>query len=282
MQYEKIFYLGYYNLPDSGANFALSAVNKMDYIISAVESLNMSVNVVSATTRKDGKKAKGEIKKIGKNSTLKTFGNYLGKNKISRFIGQKRLKRELKKYLKENIKPNDTVIIYHSLGYCDLYKWIYEKLKANVILEIEEIYTDVVKQKHIDNEQERKTFEYANGYIFPTELLDKSVNTNGKPSAVIYGTYKNEKRYEKIFNDGKTHVVYAGIFDPNKGVITAVDAARFLNGNYHIHILGFGKQSEIDYVKSKIEETAKRPMPKSAMTDYCRAKNISDLSRAAI
>lgn len=164
---KKIFYLGYYNLPDSGANFALSAVNKMDYIISAVESLNMSVNVVSATTRKDGKKAKGEIKKIGKNSTLKTFGNYLGKNKISRFIGQKRLKRELKKYLKENIKPNDTVIIYHSLGYCDLYKWIYEKLKANVILEIEEIYTDVVKQKHIDNEQERKTFEYANGYIFP-------------------------------------------------------------------------------------------------------------------
>lgn len=113
---KKIFYLGYYNLPDSGANFALSAVNKMDYIISAVESLNMSVNVVSATTRKDGKKAKGEIKKIGKNSTLKTFGNYLGKNKISRFIGQKRLKRELKKYLKENIKPNDTVIIYHSLG----------------------------------------------------------------------------------------------------------------------------------------------------------------------
>ena len=38
---KKIFYLGYYNLPDSGANFALSAVNKMDYIISAVESLNM-------------------------------------------------------------------------------------------------------------------------------------------------------------------------------------------------------------------------------------------------
>lgn len=64
-------------------------------------------------------------------------------------------------------------------------------------MEIEEIYTDVVKQKHIDNEQERKTFEYANGYIFPTELLDKSVNTKGKPSAVIYGTYKNEKRYEK-------------------------------------------------------------------------------------
>lgn len=93
---------------------------------------------------------------------------------------------------------------------------------------------------------------------------------------------QKRKTLRKIFNDGKTHVVYAGIFDPNKGVITAVDAARFLNGNYHIHILGFGKQSEIDYVKSKIEETAKRPMPKSAMTDYCRAKNISDLSRAAI
>lgn len=256
---KRIFYLGYYNLPDSGANFALSAVNKMDYIIGVVESLDMSVSVVSATARKDGKKVKGEIKKIGKNSTLKTFGNYLGKNKISRFIGQKRLKRELKKYLKDNIKPNDTVIIYHSLGYCDLYKWIYEKLKANVILEIEEIYTDVVKQKHTDNEQEGKTFEYANGYIFPTELLDKSVNAKGKPSAVIYGTYKIEKRYEKIFNDGKIHVVYAGTFDPNKGgAIAAIGAARFLNGNYHIHILGFGKQSEIEYVKSKVEETAKK------------------------
>lgn len=60
---KKIFYLGYYNLPDSGANFALSAVNKMDYIISAVESLNMSVNVVSATTRKDGKKSQGRNQK---------------------------------------------------------------------------------------------------------------------------------------------------------------------------------------------------------------------------
>lgn len=92
---KRIFYLGYYNLPDSGANFALSAVNKMDYIIGAVESLNMSVNVVSATTRKDGKKPRAKSKNR-KNSTLKTFGNYLGKSKISRFIGQKRLKRELK------------------------------------------------------------------------------------------------------------------------------------------------------------------------------------------
>lgn len=63
---KKIFYLGYYNLPDSGANFALSAVNKMDYIISAVESLNMSVNVVSATTRKDGKKPRAKSKKSEK------------------------------------------------------------------------------------------------------------------------------------------------------------------------------------------------------------------------
>ena len=91
---KKIFYLGYYNLPDSGANFALSAVNKMDYIIGAVESLGMSVSVVSAAARKDGKKVNGEIKKIGKNSTLQTFDNYLGKNKISRFVGEKILKRK--------------------------------------------------------------------------------------------------------------------------------------------------------------------------------------------
>lgn len=260
---KSVFYLGYYNLPESGTNFALSAINKMDYIIGVVENLGMSVNVISATAGRNGKRIKGTIKQIGQNSTLKTFDSFLGKNKISRFIGQKCLKRRLKKYLKDIIKPNDTIIIYHSLGYCDLYKRICEKLKANVILEVEEIYTDVSKQKYISNKRERKTFEYANGYIFPTELLDKSVNTKGKPSVIIYGTYKTEKRYEKIFNDGKIHVAYAGTFDPNKGgAIAAIGAARFLNENYYMHILGFGRQSEIENVKKEIKKVAEETAAK--------------------
>ena len=63
----------------------------------------------------------------------------------------------------------------------------------------------------------------------------------------------------KIFSDGKIHCVYAGTLDPRKGgAAAAVEAALFLNGDYHIHILGFGNEKEKAEMLNTIDNISKK------------------------
>ena len=70
---------------------------------------------------------------------------------------------------------------------------------------------------------------------------------------VIYGTYNVEKQIANKFDDGKIHCVYAGTFDPRKGGMSAVNAAKFLDEKYHIHILGFGTEKDKKLLIIKIK-----------------------------
>ena len=63
----------------------------------------------------------------------------------------------------------------------------------------------------------------------------------------------------KLFTDGKIHCVYAGTLDPRKGGAAAAAAsALFLNGNYHIHILGFGNEKEKKEMYDIIDDISKK------------------------
>lgn len=125
-----------------------------------------------------------------------------------------------------------------------------------MILEVEEIYSDVTGNEKT-KAKELAFFKLADAYIFPTELLDLSINTEHKPSAIVYGTYRVEKDQEHKFHeeDGKIHLVYAGTFDPRKGgVSAAVAAGEYLDKNFHIHILGFGNEEEKEMLINQIKE----------------------------
>lgn len=125
-----------------------------------------------------------------------------------------------------------------------------------MILEVEEIYSDVTGNKKT-RAKELAFFKLADAYIFPTELLDQCVNTEHKPSAIVYGTYKVEKDREHKFHeeDGKIHLVYAGTFDPRKGGVSVATAVgEYLDKNFHIHILGFGSEEEKEILIKQIEE----------------------------
>ena len=91
-----------------------------------------------------------------------------------------------------------------------------------------------------------------------TELLKDKVNPDNKPFTVNYGVFSPEKRLEPLFNDGKIHCVYAGTLDPRKGGAAAAASALFLNGNYHIHILGFGNEKEKKEMLDIIDDISKK------------------------
>ena len=125
-----------------------------------------------------------------------------------------------------------------------------------LVLELEEIYSDVSgiqRQKKL----EIKMANVADAYIFPTQQLNDLVNIKRKPFVIIHGTYDVEKPRKCNFNDNNIHVVYAGTLDLKKGGSEiAVKVANFLPANYHIHILGFGTKSQIEYIKDCIKNNS--------------------------
>lgn len=161
-------------------------------------------------------------------------------------------------YLIMNIKKDETILVYHSL---QLRKVVYlaKKIKKfNVILEVEEIYSDVSILSSRKKKQEKKIIESADKYIFSTELLNEKLNNKSKESIIIYGSYKIEEDKKLSFNDNKTHVVYAGTLSAGKGSRIAVLSSKYLSQKFHVHIIGFGSNSEIRFIKDLIEDISKK------------------------
>jgi len=159
-------------------------------------------------------------------------------------------------------RKTDTIIVYHSLSYMFLVFLAHIIRHFRLIYEVEEIYSDVTGKKST-RFWELRLLANAEGYIFPTELLDQIVNKTERPRVIIYGTYRVETLRDRsgfnfVFDNNKIHCVYAGTLDPRKGgAIVAAKVASFLPNNYHIHIIGKGSEENINMINSIIEENRK-------------------------
>lgn len=263
-----IKYLAYYSEADNEQkrHFTLAATNKINYISYALHNLGFSIKIISGSTTYDSKKCySGSCRSLNEYTTLKDFftvpwGNPIFKV-LSILLANIQLFFELMK-----ISSKECVIVYHSLGYMKVVQLTHFFKKYKLILEVEEVYADVVND-HKTREKEINFFKTADAYIFPTQLLDQAINVEKKPSVIIHGSYLVEP--EKVCKHGSTkkddekdkiiHCVYAGTFDPRKGgAIAAAAAAEYLPSNYHMHILGFGTDQEIDNMKNEISEIDKR------------------------
>ncbi len=256
---KKIFYISYYSPPSATEkrNAVLSAVNKMDYICESLEKNGCEVEIISASQMLEKKFGKARKEKLTDGTTLKLFSSLPHTNKIVSLVNRAYIKTQMFFYMLKNAKRDSTVIVYHSLGYMSLVKLL-KKLKGfRLIIEAEEVYGDVIGNAKA-TEKEYNFFKIADSFIFPTELLSEKVNTEKKPEAVIYGTYHIAKNMSKLFADGKIHCVFSGVLEPRKGADTAVAAAEYLTGDYHIHIIGFGRDEYIDRINNLISEVSEK------------------------
>jgi hypothetical protein len=265
---EKVYYIGYYSDPSGvqDRKTAPAADTKMKYIIESMNKVGYEVEVISFCEENSRDKI---IKKYDeydieeKNYKLHFFKTYTSKFRIIRVIGRYFTWLSQKKYIQKNcIDKECKIIVYHSLLLLKVLKFLNKKNKK-YILEMEEIYADVINNRKV-RQKEIKIAKMANGYIFPTNLLEEEINTEKKPSVIIHGTYKVEKMInKKIFDKEKEiHCVYAGTFDPRKGCVVAATAAEYLPSNYHIHILGFGSNEEVENIKKVIKETKSKSKAK--------------------
>lgn len=258
---KKIRYIGFYDLLETRfqKNSCLSAINKMNYIVEAINHMGIKVEIVSPSWYVDSNAPYTKPNKniIDDNISLIQGPSFGTKNKITGKIKYYVSLIWLFYYLVLNVKKEEEILVYHSLPLMKPLLLAKKIKKFKIIYEIEEIYSDVNKSSLKQRKKELKVLSKGNKYIFSTELLSEVVNKASKPELIIYGTYKVEYRKSKINDDGKIHVVYAGTFDSRKGVIEAISCARYLDNKFHVHIIGFGNESEKINIEELIEKVSK-------------------------
>lgn len=283
-QNKKIKCLAYYDTLESIDNRMNSpaAFTKTSYVIDCFQRLGYDVDILSASYVVGNKSAKGKTWQLSDKITLKTLFS-MGRGNLARKVIA-RILFGINYFLNllTFVKKGDTVWVYHAprlMWHVGLLKKI---KKFNLILEVEEIYGYVFSSEKTSR-KELEYFKCADGYIFCTDLLEKSVNISNKPYAIVHGTYKTEPVREHRAVSSVIHCVYAGTLDPRKGALNAVKAALYLDCNYHIHILGFGSDEEINFIKTAVDEVSAQSSAKVTYDGLLSGKEYTDfLARCSV
>lgn len=257
-----LYYIGYFDTPQSKYSHFVSPAgsSKMRYVSEVMGECGYHVNIISMA-RPVGVNGycKRETVEIAPNVSA-SFSPFLGANSFFlRKICAVFQMLFLFFFLLTHIGKNDIVVVYHSLAYAGII-WLVKKLLGfTLVLEVEEVYSDVKKVAFLNSRIEKKLFNIADAYIYPTELLDDKVNCFGKPSIIIYGNYNVTPQYANKIDDGVIHVLYSGTFDKRKGgAFAAIGAAEFLNEKFHIHITGLGLMSDVKNIENAIRIVRKK------------------------
>lgn len=262
-----MIYIGYYVTSSSKVkrSYVPSAVNKIRYMLKSFSKAYDHIDIFSASRNLETAHRifRAEAVHDG-NICIRHPFSWGGKGKIHSFIMRWWTKITVFVYLLIYASRDEHVYVYHSTGYGRSILLAKTLKKFKLILEVEEIYSEVENSSRLRKSEERY-FQSADAFIFATELLNNVVNKKEKPYIVINGTYEVEERLVDKIEDGKIHVVYAGIFDVRKGgAAAAAAAAKFLDDNYVMHICGFGTKSDEESLKSFIR--------KSNETNSCKIK----------
>lgn len=265
-----LFYVGFYScdlLRHEHRYASPAAENKMNYVISALlEATDCAFEVVSPAGTRENRYLKGKRYSLSDRVNLKTFPSFSSDWKLLRGIGYLFTRITFFLYLLFRVKAEDHLIVYHSLAYMSMIKLIRCLKRCKLTIEVEEIYADVMENTEL-RDRELRFLDCADAFLFPTKQLSELVNKGGKPEGIVHGTFNVEPNRKCSFfmdNEEKMiHCVYAGTLDPRKGgAIAAATTAEFLPENYHIHILGFGSQDEIQNMKDLADEISSRSRAK--------------------
>lgn len=256
-----IYYISYYKAPEiKNCDFEISPASqqKSAYIISKLDCLGEKYTVVNMAEYSSKKGTFLPLSmSLAKNGTYVVWSSFGKPNRAVRRAHYIFRRIQLMRFLSK-LNEKDLVIVYHSLQTADILFKYKNKRRFKFILELEEIYQDVIDCGKKRARWEKKVVSAADGYILSAEVLSAEI-PQGHPYIVVNGTYHAEPERNVSFNDGKIHCVYAGTFDPIKaGAAAAAAAAEFLPEEYHVHILGFGTEEQKKKLMEQIQSVQKK------------------------
>lgn len=244
-------------LKDRNLGVSPAGQSKSLYIIPKLKSLEKKITVVTlARTRNNGVEYPAICQMNSDGIEIAALKDKAYQTGLKHYIYALAYHiRMFSSFLKQG--KEEVTIVYHSLMHAVELCVAKRLCGFKLILELEEIYQDVVPCGRFKAYWERKVIEVADGYILATEALSKVI-PQGKPYIVVNGTYHAEPDRHVSFNDKKIHCVYAGTFDPTKGGAAAAAAAEFLPEKYHVHILGFGTEEQENQLQELIATVQKK------------------------
>ena len=253
-----MIYITYYTTPDDKRKSSPAANAKAISISKALAKNGIDVKILSTcTVAKEGKFIKGRKFKLQDGVECKQYALYNTSFGPFRRLQYYFANIRVFTYLLLHAKKGENVLFYHAIERSFPILLAKKIKKFRLILEAEEIYSNASKLSEKYQKAEYECLNSADAYIFPTIMLNEKINVDGKPYCIIHGTYDPEPIIS-VPNKEKIHVVYAGTLDPNKGgAVSAVESSRYLNENYHLHILGFGTDDLVVGIREKVAEASK-------------------------
>ena len=255
---KEIKYFGYYDSlsnAEEERTYSPAAKTKMDYVCQVLNRCGFDVCLVSPCKTRTSKVLPGKTLKLDERNTLKLFMTLGSGSKLRHALDYLLGNLLLFIYLLRHVRKDEQILVYHSLGYGNVINLARRIRRFKVILEVEEIYQDAVDCSPRRQRIEYQSFDQADSFIFPSAHLGDRINRNHRPSLLIHGTYSISASPLQRSLDHRIHVVYAGTFERRKGgALAAIDAAVFLPDSYHVHILGFGSEQEVEDILSAIAD----------------------------
>lgn len=237
-------YIGFYNIhrKNEQRDSSPSAISKMNYIIQIANQAGVDVSIISPSWLSSSKKIWSITKKtfINRKTVLVEMFNFSPRFKFVRVLNIIMSLLHLFFYVLIKCKKDEKILVYHS-PWLVVPLFFAKKIKNfYLILEVEEVYGDVLSIHPYIDIFEKKIFDCADSFIFSNDLL-KNILTKNKPSIVLYGNYSTYDTKPSTINNQKIRVLYAGIIDHEKrGAFNAIEAAAFLSADYEMFVAGFG------------------------------------------
>lgn len=247
----KLKYIAFYDIPlfKNKRVSSPAATSKIDYIVSSLNEIGKDVTIVSPSWFEvSNKKIPFHFQKktkLNSNKKLILAPSFGGNSKIANYSKIILSLIWLFFWLLFHVKRNEKIMVYHSI-WITIPILLAKKIKRyKIILEVEEIYADVMTLHPVFDRWEQKMISNADYFIFSTDLLKDNLKTT-KPYIILYGSYFVENTINTPPNDGKIHLLYAGIIDEAKrGAFNAVEASKHLASDYVLNIIGFGETEKL-------------------------------------
>jgi glycosyltransferase involved in cell wall biosynthesis len=243
----KILYLGYFSKLNIDERFcSLAANNVCSYVKTTLcKKYDGDVVIINLAQGKKHFSFCKSNKSTNGNVTIIDAPRYGSGRLLSRFSNLM-LRKWVRKFIKRNLEDNDQILIYHSLNTLKLERYIARKY--NSVLQVEEIYCDVVAKSRKTKRIELESINSFSKHLFVSKSLMNDSRIKSLNSTIFYGSYSlpevpNVNRLNKS-------IVYAGTFEKNKGVDFACDLMEILP-DYTLYVYGHGSASRKEELLSK-------------------------------
>ena len=256
-----IYYIGFYSpynqeLVIENRTFSSAAVNLMNFVSNQL-SIYCSVHILSPAWSLHSKGFfSGKKISITKNVFLHLTPSFGSVYKIGKLFSKAFAELWLLGKIILMVKKNDKLIAYHSIANSLTILLARKIIGFTLVLQLNEIYQDVENLGRFNNYIENKIISRADSFILSTKQLSNRIATYNKEYVVCEGVLSMNQLNKQKYNDGKVHLVYAGLIDKIKFcAFNSINIAPFLSSEYIIHIAGFGTEDDLEDLFQQIENS---------------------------